>query len=126
MSKAIKIILLFQCLYLSITALWPFIDMKSYMDATGPKTDTWMVNTMSGLLLAIALTLLIALCTNRISSGIIYLTITHALVLACADLYYVGCGVIFTIYLYDAIIHLLFVISWLFILFRCVSYPAAS
>lgn len=54
-DKVFKPLLWIQGLYLLFTALWALIDIDSFMRLTGPKTDIWLVKTVSVLLLAIGL-----------------------------------------------------------------------
>ena len=47
-----------QGLYTQATALWGLLHIESFMTVPGPKTDVWLVKTVSVLLVAIAVTLL--------------------------------------------------------------------
>jgi glucose dehydrogenase len=118
MIRFAKIILVLQAVYLSFPSVWALVDIESFMEFTGPKTDTWLVKTMSGILLVIGITLLVPFITGTLPTAVIYLAITHALVLACADFYYASGGELPRIYFADAGIHAFFVLSWLIIIVR--------
>lgn len=91
--------------YYVVTGVWPILHMKSFETVTGPKTDKWLVKTVS----------LMILC-----SGIIYikysesepakfLAIMNALSLSFIDIYYSVKGVIRKVYLADAVLEFVFV-----------------
>ena len=77
-----------QALYFSVTGPWPLIDIQSFQDVTGEKTDHWLVYTVALLGLA------------------------SAAVLASIDVIFVTRKTISPIYLGDAAVELVFVFGW--------------
>jgi hypothetical protein len=53
-NKIYRLLLWIEGLYSLVTAIWPIVDIDSFMVVTGPKTDQWLVKTVSVLILAIA------------------------------------------------------------------------
>ena len=52
--KLFRITLWVQTIYYFLTAAWGLLDIESFMLVTGPKTDVWLVKTVSILLLAVS------------------------------------------------------------------------
>lgn len=107
--------------YLGITALWPLVDLNSFMMVTGYKADVWLVKTVSVLLLALTVIVFnVAFSAQPVplsdSSAIIAGTTGLALV---AFIYYFN-GTIRWVYLVDAIIEMLFLTWWIVIFIRSV------
>lgn len=111
--KLLKFTVLFQAVYFFITAVWPLIDIYSFMMVTGFKTDIWLVKTVSVLILSVSLTLFVALWKREITFTIAFLGITSALFLGTIDVYYSLKNIISDIYLADAIIEALIITLWL-------------
>jgi hypothetical protein len=111
-----------QGVYFLLTGLWPLIHVESFQAVTGRKTDNWtgheadhwLLNTVSVLILAIAVPILVAAWRNSFSPAIIVLAIGSALVLTGIDLVYVSRGVTSKIYLADAAAEILLIILWIF------------
>lgn len=59
--KLYKGLLWIQGAYTSLTALWGLIDIDSFMAVTGPKNDIWLVKTVSVVLLAIGIGMIVRL-----------------------------------------------------------------
>ncbi|MGE3975418.1 MAG: hypothetical protein AB7F59_12915 [Bdellovibrionales bacterium] len=104
----------FQSIFYAITALWAFVDMQSFMHVTGPKTDTWLVHTVSWLILAIAFTLFSAATTRSITFPIAVLGIFSSSFLAGVDIYFSMSGVIRKVYLLDAVVEFFILFGWIF------------
>ena len=86
------------------------------MKVTGPKTDIWLVKTVSVVLAAIGITLLAhasAKETNKLPTAI--LGMTTSLGLSIIDFYYSGNDVISMIYAVDGAIEILFFVVWIYI-----------
>lgn len=115
-TKSQTYLLLLQSIYISATALWGLFDINSFMHVTGPKTDIWLVKTVSALLLCIALCFFFSILRKQISLNILSLAISNALVFTCIDFYYVITGTISSVYLLDAILQLTIISSWIYIL----------
>jgi hypothetical protein len=101
--------LCFQGFYFAATALWALIDIDSFMLVTGPKTDIWLVKTMSLLILAIGITLLASVFCKR---AVLDLAVLSALFLGVAEIYYVLTNQIARIYLVDALIEFVIIIAY--------------
>jgi hypothetical protein len=115
--KLYKITLWLQGLYTFLTALWPIVHMESFMEVSGYKTDVWLVKTVSILLLAIAICMLLS-ASSRQNIPVVILALIVAVGMAYVDFYYALNDTIWNIYMADGIIEILFVLSWLFILIK--------
>jgi hypothetical protein len=108
--------------YFLATGLWPLVHVESFQAVTGRKTDNWtgseadhwLLNTVSVLILSIAVPLLVAAWRNTITPEIILLAVGAALALTGIDFVYVSRGVIAQIYLADAAAEILLILLWLF------------
>jgi len=116
-----------QGLYYMLTGLWPIISIRSFEAVTGPKTDHlptgrdsdhWLIMTVSVLVLAIAFALLIGAWKRRATAELKVLAIAAALGLAAIDVIYVVRQVIAPVYLIDAVIEAVLLLSWLTIVAR--------
>ena len=99
-----------------ITAVWPIVDIQSFMQVSGYKTDIWLVITVATLLVAISAGLLVATRAEQYNIPIIVLALVAAVGLAYVDFYYALNDTIWNIYMADGVIEILFAISWLVIL----------
>lgn len=99
-----------------ITAVWPIVDIQSFMQVSGYKTDIWLVKTVAALLVAISAGLLGATRAEQYNIPIIVLALVAAVGLAYVDFYYALNDTIWNIYMADGVIEILFAISWLVIL----------
>ena len=106
------VILFVQGFYYAITALWPLIHIKSFLQVTGPKHDIWLVKTVSLLLFADAILFLAAAAAKQISLPVIYFSCLTAILLSCVDIYYAASGVIRKIYLADALAEIVIIAMW--------------
>ncbi len=112
----VSYILLIQGLYWLLTGLWGLIDIHSFMMVTGPKTDIWLVKTVSVLIIVISLSLLSGVKSKEQTKPVILLAISSCIGLAGIDLYYSLSNVISKVYLLDAVAEILFLIAWAVIL----------
>ena len=117
-KRSRNIILLLQSMYYLATALWPLIDIDSFMQISGYKNDTWLVKTVSVLILCIGLALIADIPRKAKSFSTVVLAISSGLGLLCVDLFYSLSNVISDIYLADAALQLVFVLLWVFWLLR--------
>ncbi len=101
-----------QGLYYVATGAWPFIHLASFLAVTGPKTDIWLVYTVSVLILVIGMVVLAAAWTNRVSGEVIVLAVGSAIGLTGIDVVYVLRDVISEVYLLDAIAEVLLIAGW--------------
>jgi hypothetical protein len=101
-----------QGIYFFIMGLWPVLDLDSFMDVTGPKTDTWLVRTAGVLIAAIGLALLVEQRKQRVDPSIIVLSIVSSLGLGLIDVLNSITMRIPVIYLADAFIEAIFCTAW--------------
>lgn len=118
MYKLYKVTLLVQAIYSLITAVWGIVDIDSFMKVTGEKADIWLVKTVSVLLLAISLTLLIHLWLKGKPITAIVLALLTAAGLAAIDFYYTAKNEFKSVYAIDGIAETIFCISWIYLLSR--------
>ncbi|MBT2586521.1 hypothetical protein [Arthrobacter sp. ISL-95] len=95
-----------------ISGLWPLVHMGSFEAVTGPKTDKWLVRTVSGLLITIGVEQLRAASRAEADPASKRLGIGTAATLAAIDLIYVTKGRISKNYLLDAVVEILFIWKW--------------
>ncbi|HEX8334389.1 MAG TPA: hypothetical protein VF622_17330, partial [Segetibacter sp.] len=86
-NKFINYLLTIQGIYSLITALWGLIDIESFMEVTGPKTDVWLVKTASVLIIPIAFCLISAIYIRNSVLPAAIVGLTSALGLAFIDFY---------------------------------------
>ena len=116
--KAFRVTLWIQTLYYFITAAWALVDIKSFMEITGPKTDIWLVKTVSVLLLAISFCFLAHLFIKANPWPAIILAACCCIFLAFIDFYYAGKQTISAVYFLDGIAQILLLLAWLFVIFK--------
>ena len=105
-------------LYFSLTGLWPLIHMGSFLFVTGPKTDLWLVETVGTLILFIGLGLLSAGLLKQVSLPIAIIAVGTSLGLIVIDITYVWLDVILPVYLLDALVECVLLISWSVYIYR--------
>ncbi|XGC81179.1 hypothetical protein ACES2L_01630 [Bdellovibrio bacteriovorus] len=81
------------------------------MKVTGPKTDKWLVITVSWLITVSGIAMLVAVFGN-ITKEIVTLAVLDAFILGTVDVYYVTKKVISKVYLADAFVEFLLVVAW--------------
>lgn len=106
-----------QATYILVTALWPLVHIKSFMDVTGYKTDVWLVKTVGALLIPVAACLYMHLFIRTDPRPAIALGGLTALAFICIDFYYALTDVISDIYLADGMIEAVFLVAWTYIAF---------
>ncbi|HYG01446.1 MAG TPA: hypothetical protein VD927_03325 [Chryseosolibacter sp.] len=116
--KLFRVTLGTQAGYYLITALWPIIDIQSFMLVSGYKEDVWLVKTVGALLIPISLTMIAHLLIKTDHRPVFILATCCCIAFMCIDLYYVLTNVILNIYLVDAAVQLLFLLLWVVIIFR--------
>lgn len=116
--KAFRIILWIQTLYYFLTAVWGLVDIESFMEVTGPKTDIWLVKTVSILLLAVSFCFFAHLFIKTNRWPVIILAISCCISLAFIDFYYAGKQTISAIYFLDGIAQIMLLLVWLFIIYK--------
>jgi hypothetical protein len=103
----IKNVLLFQGYYYVATGIWPVVDIHSFLQVTGYKTDIWLVKMVGLLTLSIGITILAG--TRFVQQLIIILAVSSAASYLFIDVYYYFAGVIPKVYLADAAIELVII-----------------
>ena len=113
--KIYHLLLLVQGTYTLLTALWGIIDIDSFMAVTGPKTDVWLVKTVSVVLVAVG----ICLISHRFVHGhplpAILLGLGCSIGLGFIDVYYYAKGTISWVYLLDALAEVVFACLWIYL-----------
>jgi hypothetical protein len=92
--------------------LWPLVAMPSFLAVAGPKTDLWLVRTLGLLVVVIALVLLRAARSGKVSDDVALLGAASALAFACLDVVFVSTRDVPSVYLLDAIPEILLVAGW--------------
>ena len=113
--RAYKWLILLQAGYTGLTALWALVDIESFMQVTGPKTDVWLVKTVGLLLAGVSVCLVVYFFMKADQSVIGTLAAVCSICLAGIDFYYAGKKVISPVYLIDGIIQVIFFIAWIII-----------
>jgi hypothetical protein len=103
---------LIQGIFYLLTGLWPIIDIVSFQEVTGPKTDLWLVRTVGVLVSVIGAVFLMAHRSRRVTDEVILLAAGSALGLATIDLVYALSGRISAIYLADAVVEIGLTVLW--------------
>lgn len=113
--RLLKYLIIIQAAYIFLTALWPIVDIRSFMAVTGYKTDIWLVKTVGALLIPVALTLALYLYISTDRRPALILGSGTAAAFICIDFYYALTDVISDIYLADGFAEILFLVCWLYI-----------
>ena len=58
-SKTLGTAFLIQGIYFVVTGIWPILNMASFITATGPKQDTWLIEMVGLLSVSIGLTYIV-------------------------------------------------------------------
>lgn len=107
-----------QSAYYLLTAIWPLVNIESFMLVTGPKEDIWLVKTVSVLLLPVSLVFAAAIFTKTPILIITLLSAGCAAGLAIIDFYYTGNGTISMVYQIDGYVQIFFLLAWVYILIQ--------
>ncbi len=114
-NKGLGNVFLIQGLYFVITGIWPLLNMASFITATGPKQDTWLVEMVGLLSASVGITFIVS--SLRRHPLPILLGYAVAVSFLVMDIIYVGTGQIGSIYLLDAAIQGAFIIAITVVLF---------
>ncbi len=112
----IRTTLYIQSIYYLITGASPLVSMRLFEYFTGPKVDDWLVRMVGLLVVAIGVTLLVAIRAREVTRSILVLALTSSLSFAAIDIYYSLIGRISRIYLLDAPLELCFAVAAAFAL----------
>ena len=107
-----RTILIVQSIYYLLTGLWPLLHIRSFMELTGYKTDTWLVKTVAVLTISMSLTFMTDLLSKEFSTAIAVLSVTSSLGFLLIDSHYALSEVISPVYLADAAVQLVFICWW--------------
>lgn len=96
-----------QALYYVVSGVWPLLHLRSFMALTGPKADTWLVQTFGALVAALGATFMSASSAGE-RRAFERAGVATALTLAAADVWFVLRRRISPIYLADAALEVAF------------------
>lgn len=102
-SDLVNKLSLAQSVFYVVTGLWAIVSINTFQKVTGPKTDIWLVKTVSLLIIAIGGVLGMAGARKEVSPEIPALAIGSAAGLTAIDIIYVAKGRIRPVYLLDAL-----------------------
>ncbi|MEC3881667.1 hypothetical protein [Parapedobacter sp. 10938] len=115
-NQALGTAFLIQGIYFVVTGMWPLLNIASFITATGPKQDTWLVEMVGLLSASIGLTYIVTSLRKRPLP--ILLGYAVSLSFLIMDIMYVTSGEIDQIYLLDAAIQAAFILAATVILLR--------
>jgi hypothetical protein len=118
MNRLRKYILAIQAVYIFLTALWPLVDIDSFIRVTGPKEDIWLVKTVAALLLSVSSAMFYSLTKKQVTGLVIILAVTNAVAFLCIDFWYSSVGRISSVYMLDGFVQLSFLFAWALSLIR--------
>lgn len=125
-AQKLRVALLWsQGSYTLLTAVWPIVHIKSFMDVSGYKTDIWLVKTVGILLAAIAVCLLLSISSKE-NFPVAVLGLFTAAGMAYVDFFYALNDTIPDIYMADGTVEILFVLVWMYLLVKGSKKPAAA
>ncbi len=105
--KRLGNVFLIQGVYFVVTGIWPLLNMASFIMATGPKQDTWLVEMVGLLSAAVGLTFIVSSLRRHPLPVLLGYTVSLSFLLM--DVIYVASGQIDRIYLLDAAIQAAFI-----------------
>jgi len=89
--------------------------LSSFLAVTGPKTDTWLVQTVGALVGVSGACLILASRRSAVSAEWRWLAAGYALALALVDIVFVGQRRISSVYLLDALVEAGLLLGWLWL-----------
>ncbi len=105
-NSVLNTVFLLHGAYFLITGIWPLLSMESFIAATGPKQDTWLVQMVGLLAASIGLTFGVSSLRRQRLPIVLGLSVASSFLLM--DVIYVAKGVIDRIYLLDAALQAVF------------------
>lgn len=108
-SKGLGNAFLIQGVYFVVTGLWPLLNMASFITATGPKQDTWLVEMIGLLSASIGLTFIVSSLRRHALPVLLGYAVSASFL--TMDVIYVASGQINRIYLLDAAIQTAFIVA---------------
>jgi hypothetical protein len=113
-----RVVALIQGVYYITLGIWPLLSMSSFEAVSGPKTEHWLVRTVALLISLIGLVLLLAAMNKDMSASIRLLAIGSAAGLAFIEIFYAMRGIIWPIYMLDAIGEVVLIAMWMIAIVR--------
>ena len=113
-----RTVALLQGVYYIASGVWPLLSIASFETITGPKTDDWLVHTVGVLVIVIGFVLLSAALKRQINMPVAMLAIGTAAVLAAVESFYAMRGIIWPVYLLDAVAEAALIVLWMLGLYR--------
>jgi hypothetical protein len=104
--------------YYLLTGAWPLVSLATFEAVTGPKTEDWLVHTVGVLVIVIGAVLLTAATQRGVHAPVVVLAVGSAAGLAAIEFFYVLRGVIWPIYMLDAVGELGLIALWGIAIFR--------
>ncbi|ROQ34905.1 hypothetical protein EDD98_3958 [Streptomyces sp. PanSC19] len=95
-----------------VSGMWPLVHRRSFEGITGPKADVWLLQTVSGLLVAIGWAQIRGVGTGAGTAHARRLGIGTATALFVVDVRYATTGRIRRVYLLDAVFQALWLNAW--------------
>jgi hypothetical protein len=111
-SSLLRRTALWQGVYYVVTGAWALLHIRSFIWATGPKTDTWLVKTVGALVCVIGGVLVASARKPEPPEEIAVLGVAAPLALATVETAYVARGRIRPVYTVDAFAQLAIVAVW--------------
>lgn len=107
-NQRLNSLFVFQGIYFVVTGVWPVLNIASFITATGPKQDIWLVQMIGLLAVSIGLTFLQAALRGRDLPTFLGYTVSFSFLIM--NIICVSNGTADRIYLIDAAIQLLFLL----------------
>ena len=110
--------------YYLVTGAWPLVSVRSFKMVTGEKgktdnlqtgldADHWLLMTVSVLIVAVAVTLIVSAVRKTQAIELAVLAIAAAIGLTAIDIIYTARGIILPIYLLDAALEIPLILAWI-------------
>lgn len=112
-ARCSRVLAFVQGGFFFVSGVWPLVHLRSFLFVTGPKTDTWLVQTVGALLAVFGMALLLVSRRPNIEWEWRFLGTAVPVVLAAVDVIVVVREVIPRIYLADAAVEVLFALAWI-------------
>lgn len=116
--QPLYLLLILQGGYFFLTGIWPILHIESFIAVTGPKEDIWLVKTVGMVITCVGAGFLVGGLLRNYEWPLVVIAILSPLGFIIVDVHYVSQDVISPIYLADAVVELLFLLSWVILLLR--------
>jgi hypothetical protein len=114
------IMYLVQGIYLLAAALWPLLHLDSFLSVTGIESDSWLLRISGVYVLSVSVCLLTGYFLSKYSWPATIMAVITAFGTLYMDVYYyyLRDQLPLTVYFFDFVVQLIFVICWIAILSR--------